>query len=123
MTPYERGPSETAPPSHPLRLLVALLVALQMGGPVTAAFADAPPAPSAHTDHFGHAGDAGCNPFHDHAACLACRVLSTQPLGAAPVPMAPAPRIVRSAPSLDRVHRLPQRAAVAALQARAPPSI
>lgn len=76
------------PVPWPLRLLAALLVVAQLT-PAVAAHGDAPPAPVSHPDHVGSPSE-GCQPFHDEMHCLACRLISTQPVsaGASPLPVA-----------------------------------
>lgn len=87
------GPTEARtagyrPAPWPLRLLAALLVVAQLT-PAVAAHGDAPPTPISHLDHVG-APSEGCQPFHDELHCLACRLISTQPVsaGAAALPVA-----------------------------------
>ena len=67
------------PTPWPLRLLAALLVVTQLV-PAVAAHADEAPTPVVHAAHLSDAADPGCQPFHDELHCLACRILSTQPL-------------------------------------------
>ncbi len=70
------SPSGSSRLSLPLRVLVALVGALLLAGPLTGVAADPAPTPS-HVDHLGDAGAAGCRAFHDDAYCLSGRALST----------------------------------------------
>ncbi|MFP4624697.1 MAG: hypothetical protein ACOCVZ_01735 [Gemmatimonadota bacterium] len=65
-----------------LRLLAALLVTLQLAGPVVGVLADSAPTPAAHHDHIGGPEDPGCRAFHDEVVCLSSRVVLTGPVRA-----------------------------------------
>jgi hypothetical protein len=105
----------------PLRYLVFLLVAAQIGVVPAVALADSPPTPVHHADHVGSDGDTGCQPFHDELTCLACRVLSTEPVGSAPVPSLPPLSVERGGTVVDAVHAIPGSTHLSGLCARAPP--
>ncbi len=105
----------------PLRLLALLLVAGQIGVVPAVALADSPPTPTYHADHVGNKGDAGCEPFHDELTCLACRVLSNQPLGSAPAPALPVLAVERDGVGVETVHEVPGGAHLTILRVRAPP--
>lgn len=62
------------------RLVVALLVTLQLAGPVAGVLAEPAPAGAAHHDHVGGPESPGCQSFHDELLCLSCRVIMVRPV-------------------------------------------
>ncbi|MFO7893493.1 MAG: hypothetical protein R6U63_07165 [Longimicrobiales bacterium] len=105
----------------PVRLLAVFLVAAQFGVVPALALGDPPPTPSYHADHLGAEGNAGCQPFHDELTCLACRLLSTLPMGSGSAPALPVLSVERHGIGLDVVHQIPGGAHLTGLRARAPP--
>lgn len=118
-----RTPGARDDRSPALHLLVALLVALQLAGPVSIAFGEASPAPVSHLDHMGSQGDSGCTPFHDDALCLSCRLLALQLPHTQTAPSLGLRGVAALALRQDRTSRLPGVLASAPLHARAPPRI
>lgn len=114
-----RGARDATSPS--LHLLVGVLLALQLAGPVVVALWDPAPTPVAHTDHIAPDGDSSCAPFHDDGLCLTCRVLSLQPLHPESAPSLPPLAVGVIAALPDFAHALPGTPADAPLGARAPP--
>ncbi len=107
--------------SRPLHLVVGVLLALQLAGPVVVALWDPAPTPVAHTDHIGPDGERSCEPFHDEALCLTCRVLSLQPLHPQVAPSLTPLTVGDVAVLPDRALALLATPHTAPLGARAPP--
>lgn len=124
---FNRAPTRTrgvpGTPRALLRPLVVVLALLQLVAPVSAAVADPPPAPVTHADHLGEPDERGCEPFHDDAFCVTCRVLFSQPLGSRSAPAIGSPLHDGGARVCDGASAIPEGPTDTPLHARAPPLV
>lgn len=100
-----------------------ILVTLQLGGPISAAFYDTPPAPVSHADHVAPQETGGCEPFHDETLCLSCRVLSLHPPHPNAAATAPPAMVTAAANAIDLGGAVRGMLVATPLHARAPPRI
>lgn len=114
-----QAPEKTRPL---LRLLIAILLALQLTGPAAYVMAEPAPSGAPHSEHLGTEGSPGCHPFHDEALCGSCRFFDG-PLALAEDRTAPAVAELSEAALRSPADRLQDGPAESPVLPRAPPCI